>query len=84
MQDNSCEIVNIDHEFEYEGYNTDFGPLTLNFVHKFISRVDSILNIGEKKKVVHQCSQSYKHQANASFLIGAYLMVSHNWPISEV
>ena len=87
-----CHIVNIDHEFEYEGYNTDFGPLTLNFVHKFITRIDSMLlnnnnnnyGNGERKRVVHQCSQSYKHQANASFLIGAYLIVSHNWPLVEV
>ena len=36
--------VNTDHEFEYDGYNTDFGPLTLNYVHKFITRVDTMMS----------------------------------------
>lgn len=34
----SLKVINIDNSsYLYEGYNTDFGPLTLNFVHKFIT-----------------------------------------------
>ena len=71
QRDLAVQIVNTDLEFEYEGYNTDFGPLTLNFVHKFITKIDAAMllnsspnNLGlndEKRVVVHHCSQNYKH-----------------------
>ena len=38
----SCKVLNIDNAYLYEGYNSDFGPLTLNFVHKFVKEVDSL------------------------------------------
>ena len=28
-------VLNIDTAYNYEGYNNDFGPFTLNYVHKF-------------------------------------------------
>ena len=34
----SLKVINIDNSsYLYEGYNTNFGPLTLNFVQKFIT-----------------------------------------------
>ena len=33
---------------------------------------------------MHHCGQSYKHQANGSFLIGAYLIISQKWSVSQV
>lgn len=34
--------------------------------------------------MVHHCGQSFKYQANGSFLMGAYLIISKNWSISQV
>ena len=70
----------MDNSYLYEGYNTDFGPLTLNFVHKFIKEIDSL--VSKHKKVVHHCSQNFKHQANGAFLMGCYLIVSQSWSIN--
>ena len=75
-------MVNVDVQYVYEGYNTDFGPLTLNYVHKFVKHVDTMLH--SHAKVIHHCSPSFKHQANAAFLMGAYLILSKNWSVSQV
>ena len=34
--------------------------------------------------MIHHCGQSYKHQANGSFLIGCFLISSKNWSVSKV
>jgi hypothetical protein len=75
-------VINIDNVYLYEGYNTDFGPLTLNHVHKFIKQVESML--AKEQKVVHHCSQGFKHQANGSFLMGCFLIISKKWTISQI
>lgn len=36
FESQAVKVVNVDSQYHYEGYNSDFGPLTLNFVHKFI------------------------------------------------
>ena len=79
----SCKVINVDNAYVYDGYNSDFGPFTLNHVHKFVKEVDSMLS-RQGQKVVHHCGQSFKHQANGSFLMGAYLIISKNWSISQV
>jgi cell division cycle 14 len=32
-------VINIDNSYVYDGYNNDFGPYTLNYVHKFCNQV---------------------------------------------
>jgi len=44
-------VINIDHSYTYDGYNNDFGPFTLNYVHKYCNQVRSLLN--SKGKVIH-------------------------------
>lgn len=39
----STKVINIDDQYFYEGYNSDFGPLTLQFVHKFIQQVEALM-----------------------------------------
>ena len=38
----TCKVINVDNVYHYDGYNSDFGPLTLNFVHKFVKEVESL------------------------------------------
>ena len=70
----STRVLNVDNVYSYDGYNSDFGPLTLNFVYKFVKEVDTLL--GKGKRVIHFCGQSFKSQANGCFLMGSYLIVS--------
>lgn len=32
---NEITVINVDSQFIYDGYNTDFGPLNLADMHKF-------------------------------------------------
>mmetsp|Transcript_1294 Transcript_1294/g.1743 ORF Transcript_1294/g.1743 Transcript_1294/m.1743 type:complete len:238 (-) Transcript_1294:2041-2754(-) len=77
-----CKVINIDNAYLYEGYNSDFGPLTLNFVHKFVKEIDNMF--GKYSKVIHHCSPSYKAEANGTFLMGCYLIISQKWSIKQI
>ena len=33
---------------------------------------------------MHHCSSNYKHEANAAFLIGCYLIISKDWSVEQV
>ena len=46
MQSSTTKVINVDNVYQYEGYNTDFGPLTLNHVHKFVKQVEGMLKQG--------------------------------------
>ena len=72
----------MDNEYFYEGYNSDFGPLTLQFVHKFIENIEAHLQ--RKKRVIHHCGEGFKAQANGSFLMGSFLIVSKKWTVKQV
>ena len=78
----SCKVLNIDNAYSYEGYNSDFGTLTLNFVHKFIKEVNSMM--GKYQQVIHHCNPNYRHEANGSFLMGSYLIISKKWSVDQV
>lgn len=78
----STKIINVDNKYMYEGYNSDFGPLTLNHVHNFVKEVDALL--AKHTKVVHHCSPGHKTEANGAFLIGSFLIISKGWPISKI
>ena len=75
-------MLNIDNQYLYEGYNSDFGPLTLNFVHKFVKEVDNLL--AKYTKVIHHCSPNFKTECNGAFLIGSYLIISKSWSIKQI
>ena len=78
----SAKLFNVDSLYSYEGYNTDFGPLTLNFVHKYITQMEGFLRQG--KRVVHHCGHGYRQQANACFLMGCFLLISQKWSIEKI
>ena len=57
-QTSGVKTINIDNDrtYEYDGYNEDFGPLTLSQIHKYCQEVDQKLKSGT---VVHHCSNHY-------------------------
>ena len=39
----NLKVINIDHSYTYDGYNSDFGPYHLEIVHKFCTEIDTLL-----------------------------------------
>ena len=68
-------VINIDDEFDYDGYNTDFGPLTLNYVAKYCRKVHDLIQ--RNKPVVHCCSSNIELKTNACCLSACYLLLCH-------
>ncbi len=63
----------------YSGYNKDFGPLNLAQMHRFCKELNNIL-IDKKYrgiKIFHHCSPKFHMQANACFLMTAFLVVCY-------
>lgn len=76
----STKVLNVDNKYLYEGYNSDFGPLTLNHVHNFVKEVEK--SLAQQFKVVYHCQPSFKCEANGAFLIGSFLLICKNWSIA--
>ena len=72
----NLKVINIDNNYTYDGYNSDFGPYHLEIVHKFCTEIDSLLK--SNKKVLHHTGTNFRTQANAVFLMGAYLISRKN------
>ena len=66
------KVVNTDSSYVYDGYNSDFGPFHLSIVHKFCTEMSSLVK--QYPKVLHHSGTNFKQQANAVFLMGAYLI----------
>ena len=49
--------IDVDRAYEYDGYNSDFGPLTMSQIHMYCQQVRSKISTG--KRVVHYCSSNY-------------------------
>lgn len=65
----------VDDELVYKGYRNDFGPLNLAMIYRFICKVKDTLNM-VSKKIVHYTTYAPKKRVNATFLMGAYAIVS--------
>lgn len=61
----------------YEPFNSDFGPLNLASTHKFIRELCRVLADERFKdvKLFHYCSNMFDKQANAAYLMGAFMVV---------
>ena len=64
----------IDEVLVYEAFFQDFGPLNLAMTHKFVLEVKKIMS-KQKNKIYHYTSLNRKKQANAAYLMGAYLVI---------
>jgi hypothetical protein len=81
-QSSHYKVVNVDNQYHYDGYNSDFGPFTLNYVHKFCQQVQALLH--SQSCVVFHASPGFKTMANACFLLGAYLLICEKFSIAKI
>ncbi len=78
-------LVSSDLHNNYIPFAADFGPVNLGVVHRFCSaftkRLARSKDIG---RVLVYCMENIAHaQANASFLLGAFLMINHSWTAEQ-
>mmetsp|Transcript_13610 Transcript_13610/g.23164 ORF Transcript_13610/g.23164 Transcript_13610/m.23164 type:complete len:367 (+) Transcript_13610:23-1123(+) len=76
----------IDQELVYDPFNNDFGPLNLALTHKFVRELIRLLSDPKFKdfRIIHYCSTQYDKQANAAFLMGAFMVIVLKVPASAV
>jgi cell division cycle 14 len=67
----------VDNELVYEPFNSDFGPLNLADTHKYIRELCRLLSDERYKnvKLFHYTSTKTDKNANAAFLMGAFMVV---------
>ena len=67
----------IDSELVYESFNHDFGPVNLAMTHKFVRELIRLLADPQYKdyKIIHHCSNKFDKQANAAYLMGAFMVI---------
>lgn len=68
----------IDEQLVYTPYFSDFGPLNLAQMYRFIKELDKIIRTPEYANhvIVHYTSSDSSKRANAAFLMGAYQVIS--------
>lgn len=61
----------------YDSFNNDFGPLNLAMTHKFVRELVRLLADPAYKdvKLFHYCSNKFDKQANAAYLMGAFMVI---------
>lgn len=69
----------IDNDLVYEPFFEDFGPLNLAQTHRFCNELNKLISDKKysKYKIYHYTSTDFAKQANAAYLMGAYLVVIH-------
>lgn len=67
----------IDQQLIYTPYFSDFGPLNLAQMYRFVKELDKILKNPEYAchQIVHYTSTDSSKRANAAFLMGAYQLI---------
>jgi cell division cycle 14 len=67
----------IDNDLVYEPFFADFGPLDLGKVHLFCKELEKLINDQQYStyKIYHYTSLDYAKQANAAFLMGAFMII---------
>ena len=75
--DSEAFFYSVDQELQYDPFNSDFGPLTIAQVHKYVRELVRLLVDPQFKKVklYHYCSSEYDKQANSAFLMGAFMLI---------
>ncbi|VVC42963.1 Protein-tyrosine phosphatase-like,Dual specificity/tyrosine protein phosphatase, N-terminal [Cinara cedri] len=73
FNDNNVFYLNVDDFLVYDGFYSDFGPLNLAMIYRYIGIMREKFKV--YKKLVH-CSNlsDQKKRANAAFLICAYVV----------
>lgn len=70
-------FFNVDNDLIYEPFNSDFGPLNLANTHKYVREMVRLLTDPRYKetKIYHYTSQKPDKQANACYLMGAFMII---------
>lgn len=78
LKDNDVFYLNVDDYLVYDGFYSDFGPLNLAMIYRYIGIVRDKFKV--YKRVIH-CAHigDQKKRSNAAFLICAYLIIENNW-----
>ena len=63
----------------YQPFAADFGPVNLAVVHRFCNAFANRLSKNDGKMFVYCIADSFEDQANASFLLGALMVVRFGW-----
>lgn len=67
----------VDDDLVYEPFHKDFGPLDLAKVHRFWTELEKLVHDKKysKYKIYHYTSLVKEKQANAAFLMGAFMII---------
>ena len=67
----------IDDALVYNPFWKDFGPLNMAMMHKFCKELEKLMGSSkyEKYKIYHYTTTDKEKQANAAFLMGAYMII---------
>lgn len=70
--------------YVFRGFFADFGPLHLGCVHSFCQLTDRKLQEYTRKELIFYTSPHEHLKANAAFLVGAYVIIRHNFTALDV
>lgn len=75
----------VDNDLVYEPFHKDFGPLDLAKVHRFCSELEKLVSDKNfsKYKIYHYTALNKEKQANAAFLMGAFMIIILNFNAEE-
>ncbi len=79
---NACFISSDLHQ-KYVPLAADFGPVNLGIVHRFCSGFQKRVLAGDDQLIVYCISECFEDRANASFLLGAFMMLCRGWTAEE-
>jgi cell division cycle 14 len=68
---------------DYVPIAQDFGPVSLNVVHRFCVAFARRLAKNNAEVLVYCIPESYRDRSNASFLLGAFLMLHFGWSAQQ-
>ena len=78
-------LVSSDLHNNYVPFAADFGPVNLGIVHRFcnafMKRLSRTKDIG--RVLVYCIENTAEAQANASFLLGAFLVINFGWTAEQ-
>ena len=72
-------LVSSEYHHCYEPFAADFGPVNISVVHRFCLSFMKRLNKDDGRILVYCIEDNFAAQANASFLLGALLVLKYGW-----
>jgi hypothetical protein len=79
LEGSALKFVSSDLHRRYFALAADFGPVNLGVVHRFCKAMHRRMSDSDGKKVIYCIEDTVEAQANASFLLAAYLVLKCGW-----